>query len=246
MKRLTIAIDGPAGAGKSTAARMVAQRLGYLYIDTGAMYRAVALQALKNGADCDDAGELAHVAEQAHIEFKPGAVKARLCLDGEDVTHDIRTPEVTALSSHVSTVRGVREAMVRRQRQLGAHGGVVMEGRDIGTVVFPDADVKVFLDASLEERAVRRVTEMRTKGFDVCFSEIRAGIEERDQRDAERIVSPMRPAPDAVQIVTDELSIEEVVQRILDLCAQRGRLAWSTGSGSSSVVWSSRLSDGGA
>jgi cytidylate kinase len=149
----------------------------------------------------------------------------RVCVDGEDITHAIRTPEVTALSSRVSVVPGVREAMARQQRQLGASGGVVMEGRDIGTVVFPDADVKVFLDASLEERAVRRVTELRTKGFDVCFSEIRASIQERDERDARRDTSPLRPASDAVQIVTDELSVDEVVRRILDLCTERGHRA---------------------
>src|SRR5207237_953669 len=120
-------------------------------------------------------------------------------------------------------IPGVREAMVRQQRALGERGGVVMEGRDIGTAVFPRAEVKVFLDASLDERAVRRVTEMRTRGFDVCFSEIRRSIEERDERDVSRDVSPMRPAPDAVCIVTDELSVDEVVQRVLDPCAARGR-----------------------
>jgi CMP/dCMP kinase len=223
MKPLTIAIDGPAGAGKSTAARLVAQRLGYLYIDSGAMYRTVALQALRRGVNPDDDGALTRLAEETHVRFKPGAGTVRVCLDGRDVSHDIRTSEVTALSSRVSVVPGVREALVRQQRELGARGGVVMEGRDIGTVVFPHAEVKVFLEASLDERAVRRVTELRTKGFDVCFSEIRCDIEERDQRDAWREVSPMRPAADAVRIVTDELSIDEVVERILDLCAARGR-----------------------
>jgi CMP/dCMP kinase len=223
MKRLTIAIDGPAGAGKSTAARLVAQQLGYLYIDSGAMYRAVALSALRSGIDAEDAVALGRLAEAMQIEFRVGMGKSRVCLDGEDVSHDIRTPEVTTLSSQVSVVPAVRVAMVRQQQKMGAHGGVVMEGRDIGTVVFPGADVKVFLEASLDERAVRRVTELRTKGFDVCFHEIREGIEERDERDARREASPMRPARDAVHIVTDELAIEEVVERILDLCSERGR-----------------------
>jgi len=223
MKRLTVAIDGPAGAGKSTVARLVAQQLGYLYIDSGAMYRAVALRALRAGISAGDTGALGRLADAMQIEFRPGIGTVRVCVDGEDVSHDIRTPEVTTLSSQVSVVPAVRQAMVRRQQQMGAKGGVVMEGRDIGTVVFPRAEVKVFLEASLDERAVRRVTELRTKGFDVCFHEVRDGIHDRDGRDARRDVSPMRPAPDAVHIVTDELAIEEVVQRILDLCAERGR-----------------------
>ena len=221
MKRLTIAIDGPAGAGKSTVARVVAQRLGYVYIDTGAMYRAVALRALRGGLDAES-DALGKVAEETRVEFTPAADSVHIRANGELVTHEIRTSEVTALSSRVSSVPAVRQAMVRRQREIGEQGGVVMEGRDIGTVVFPDAEVKVFLEASVEERTARRVSEMRTKGFDVCFNEVGTEIQERDERDARRDISPMRPAPDAVRIVTDELSVDEVVQRILALCAARG------------------------
>jgi CMP/dCMP kinase len=217
-KRLTVAIDGPAGAGKSTVAREAARRLGYLYIDTGAMYRAMALKAKREAGSLDDPAALAQLAKRAEIHLEPGKCGPRVFLDGEDVGEAIRSPEISALSSKVSAVPGVRQEMVRRQRAMGREGGVVMEGRDIGTVVFPDAEVKVFLDASPEERARRRREDLRTQGIEEPLDAVLAAIRERDARDSERATSPLRQAEDAVRIDTDHLSAEEVIQRLLALC----------------------------
>jgi cytidylate kinase len=228
MKALTVAIDGPAGAGKSTVAREVARRLGYLYVDTGAMYRAVALKALRQGVALDDAAEVTRIAREAQIRLEPppdGAPAGsgvRVLLDGEEVGAAIRTPEVSDLSSRVSSFPGVREQMVRRQREMGQGGGVVMEGRDIGTVVFPEAEVKVFLDASTAERARRRRRELEARGIGAPLARVRQEIEERDARDEGRDTSPMVPAADAVELVTDGLSIQEVIERILALCRAAG------------------------
>jgi cytidylate kinase len=221
-QRLIIAIDGPAGAGKSTAARSVARRLGYRYLDTGAMYRAVALKALREGLDLGDPDALTQAAEAATIDLQTEDDVTQVWLDGAEVTIRIRTPEVTKAASQVSVVPGVRRALVRQQRRWGEQGGVVMEGRDIGTVVFPDADVKIFLDASPGERARRRSAELAFQGVPVSAGTVAQELAARDARDSSREASPLVRAPDAVLLETDGLSPEAVVERILDICRSRG------------------------
>ena len=221
MNRLTIAIDGPAGAGKSTVAKRVAEALGYTYIDSGAMYRAVGWKGLASGDPPRDDDGWIRAAEEMRIRFVPAESAQRVIVDDTDVTSAIRTPEVTALSSPVSAIPGVRRVLVKQQQEMGAGGGVVMEGRDIGTVVFPDAEVKVFLTASDEERARRRWLERSEKGEAVTLEETLARQRERDARDSSRADSPLKSAEDSIIIDTDGLSIEEVVRRILDLCVTR-------------------------
>ncbi len=222
MKKLTVAIDGPAGAGKTTVSRRVAEAMGYTYIDTGAMYRAVAWRMLRAGIDLADADAVSLLAEGLHFEFRmDGEGHRRLFVDGEDASAAVRETEVTRLSSPVSAISGVRRALVARQREMGAEGGVVMEGRDIGTVVFPSAEVKVFLTATDEERARRRTEELRAKGQAADLAQIMAAIRERDERDSSRADSPLRAAEDAVTLVSDGLNIDEVVGRIVGVCRQR-------------------------
>ena len=213
MRKFAVAIDGPAGAGKSTVARRIADRIGAIYIDTGAMYRAVALWALRAGIDLDDFLRLETLAREAEIRFTPGTRQVEL--NGEDVTSKIRTPEVTAASSRVAAVPGVRKAMVAKQQELAAHASVVMEGRDIGTVVLPDAKVKIFLDADPGIRARRRADEMNAKGAPGELNEVVRDMADRDRRDSERAVSPLLQAPDALYLDSTGLSIEEVEERIL-------------------------------
>lgn len=216
-KAPVVAIDGPIGAGKSTVARLLAQRLGYRYVDTGAMYRSVALVAMQNGIDLDDEPAVVKVAEALRIEFRSSGGRQRVLANGLDVTEAIRSPEVSDGASIASVYPGVRRAMVGIQRHLGQEGGVVMEGRDIGTVVFPDAEVKVFLDATLDERARRRYEELRARGVDVDLDSVRRTEEERDRRDATRTHSPLRPAPDAVILDTTSRSVEDTVNEIVGL-----------------------------
>lgn len=217
-KGIVIAIDGPVGAGKSTVARLVAQRLGYLYVDTGAMYRAIALKALRLGMDIHDPILMENLAQATDIQLQPqsdGSV--RVILDGEDVTEAIRTPEVSEASSVVSAHKGVREVLSMRQKEIAKPGGVVMEGRDIQTVIAPDAEIKIFLTATQEERARRRWLELRQKGLEVNYEEVLREIRERDERDSKRPIAPLKKAPDAIEIDTTEMTPEEVTDKIVKI-----------------------------
>lgn len=218
-----IAIDGPVGAGKSTVARAVAQRLRFRHVDTGAMYRSVALAVMERGIDLRDERAVVAVARSLDFEFVPHGEGQRVVVNGVDVTESIRRPEVSEGASVVSVYPDVREAMVAVQRRLGAGGGVVMEGRDIGTVVFPEAEVKIFLDASPEERARRRFNELRAKGAKVDLEELRKQEEERDRRDRTRTHSPLRRAADAVVIDSTGAVVERVVEQILAVVQERVR-----------------------
>jgi pantoate ligase/cytidylate kinase len=221
MRQPILAIDGPAGAGKSTVARGVAERLGYTYIDTGAMYRAVAWTARQRGLMPDAASDLAALAAGLPIEFRMAGGRQRVLVGGEDVTEAIREPEIGSLASVISTHPGVRAALVRAQRAMGAPGGVVMEGRDIGTVVFPDAELKIYLDATVPERARRREGDLRRQGRRATLSQVRQEIEERDRRDSTRADSPLRQAPGAVHLMTDGLTVEAVIDRVTALVRER-------------------------
>jgi cytidylate kinase len=216
-RKLVVAIDGPAGAGKSTVARETARRLGLPYIDTGAMYRAIAWLAQRCGMDLNDIRDMTWLATHTDLSFAGPPDRPEICVNGFMPGEELRTPEVSQGSSRVSTIRGVRTALTKQQQKLGAERGCVMEGRDIGTVVFPDAKVKVFLTASPGERVKRRMEEMRSKGMDADPEALRVQIEERDRRDAERDLAPMKPAPDATLLDTDGLTIPEVVDRIVAL-----------------------------
>jgi CMP/dCMP kinase len=217
--RLIVAIDGPSGAGKGTVSRTLAQELGYRHIDTGAMYRAVGWKAAHDGIPFDDEARVAAVARTSDIVVEGGVVM----IDGHDITRDIRTPEIDKASSAVARVPKVREVLVARQREMGRGGGVVMEGRDIGTVVFPDADVKIYLDASSEERARRRLHDAAHTASKAGQAAVAESIAARDRSDTTRTASPLTMAPDAVLIDTTEMSIPEVVSRALSLV--RAKLA---------------------
>ena len=209
--RLIIAIDGPVGAGKSTAARLLAGRLGYRYIDSGAMYRALAWKALKAGLKLDDEERLCRLADATSITFEPTADRLLVRVDGQEVSRQIREREVEQASSTISTLAAVRSVMVARQREMAAQGGVVMDGRDIGTVVFPDADLKFYLEARLPERAKRRQLEARVQGRNRGLEELAEEIRARDAQDMSRTASPLRKADDAVTIDTTHLDPSEVV-----------------------------------
>lgn len=222
MKKLVVAIDGPAGAGKSTVAKLAAKELGYTYIDTGAMYRAVAWKTLQRKADVTDALILGVVKDiDVRLAYKDGVTQ--VFVDGQEITGEIRTPEVSHIVSQVAALGPVREKMVDLQRQMATEGGVLMDGRDIATHVLPNADVKIFLTASIEERAQRRWKEMKEKGYDMSLEELQKDIAARDKADSEREISPLVQADDATLLDTTGLSIDEVVARILAMCSEAGR-----------------------
>lgn len=214
-RRVVIAIDGPSGAGKSTIARAVATRLGYIYIDTGAMYRAVGLWALRANIPLDDMHKLEQLAAAARIEFRAGT--STVLLNGEDITAAIRETAASDAASKASAIPGVRRAMVDEQRRMAEDWSVVMEGRDIGTVVFPNADVKIFLDADPAIRAQRRTTELRLRGTDVATETVAREMAERDQRDRTRAEAPLMQAPDAIYLDSSGLTIDEVQESVLKL-----------------------------
>ncbi len=210
-RKLIIAIDGPSGAGKSTVGKELARRLGYLYIDTGAMYRAVALKMKERGLGPDDDPTLQELLDALHLSFLTEEGETRILCNGEDLTHAIRSPEISRFASDISRNRIVREALVRMQREMGKGGGVVLEGRDVGTVVFPNADLKFYLDAEPEERGRRRYRELLEKGLEVDLNQTVKEIIERDRNDMSRSLSPLKRAEDAIFIDSTHRSVDEIV-----------------------------------
>lgn len=215
MKKIIIAIDGPAASGKSTTAKLVASQLGYLHIDTGAMYRAMALKVLRSNISPNDSERITALADKTSVRLVSKEGKVKIELDGKEVSGEIRLPEVTHIVSPVSTVAAVRKMMVNEQRAMGKEGGIVLEGRDIGTVVFPEADLKIFMRADERERAVRRKKELERKGVSIEVGELEKEILERDRIDSERAMSPLKKAEDAIEVDTTNLSIEQQVDFIV-------------------------------
>ncbi|MFZ1203951.1 MAG: (d)CMP kinase [Candidatus Acidiferrales bacterium] len=228
MRELIIAIDGPVGSGKSTLARRVAELMGYVYIDTGAMYRSIALKALRGGVSLEAADPLTALAADTRIDLRAQDGGQQVFLDGEDVTSAIRTPEVAQAASKVAVVPGVRRVLVAEQRRAGGRGGVVMEGRDIGTVVFPDAELKIFLTASAEIRAERRWHEHQQKGDTIDLARTLEEIRERDRRDREREDSPLVRAKDATVVESTAMEPEEVARLVVMLARENESAAPST------------------
>jgi cytidylate kinase len=215
-KKITIAIDGPAASGKSTTAKLVAHKLGYLHIDTGAMYRALTLKALDEKIDLSDKKEIVHLSQVSTIQLEVKDGTTKVFLDGMEVTKRIRTQQVNRSVSTVSSYKGVREVMVQAQQKMAASGGVVLEGRDIGTVVLPKAELKIFMIASVEERARRRKNDLALVGIEANQDDLVKEIDARDQKDSTREASPLRKAPDAIELDTSNLTIEEQVDFILE------------------------------
>ncbi len=213
-RKLIVAIDGPAGSGKSTVTHLLAKRLGYIHIDTGALYRAVALMALETGTSLEDSEALGRLADSAKPEFQWIGGRNHVFINGEDVSDRIRTPEISSASSTVSAHASVRKALLGLQRSLGEMGGAVLEGRDIGTVVFPNAHLKFFLTASVDARASRRMTELESKGVYLSFAEVKRQVISRDKADSERKVAPLKKADDAIEMDTTTLTVDDVVDQM--------------------------------
>ena len=220
MKNFVIAIDGPAGAGKSTVAKIVAEKLGFLYVDTGAMYRALTLKAMKKNIDFRNKEELIKMAENTDLKLYQDT-KYRVILDGEDVSEEIRKEEVSKNTHFVASIFEIREILWKMQRSFRETSNIVMEGRDIGSKVFPDAQLKIYLDASVEERAKRRYLQLKEKGEIADIEEIKKEVIERDKKDRNRKIAPLVKLPDAVYLDTTNLTIQEVVERIINLYHQK-------------------------
>ena len=212
-----VTIDGPAGAGKSTTARAIASRLGFLYVDTGALYRALALKVEECGVSPDDPAGVEACIEGAKVDLSGSPEHVHVWLDGRDVSREIRTPAVSELSSRLAAMPEVRARLVETQRALAARGPLVAEGRDLGTVVFPEAEVKIFLDASVEERARRRARDLQERGIASPLEQVREEIERRDRRDRDRAQSPLKPSPDAKVIDTTGMDLEPQVEAVLSV-----------------------------
>lgn len=214
---MIVAIDGPSGAGKSSLAKRIAKEVGFTYLDTGAIYRALALKILRRGVDLNDTAALSAIVIDTDIDLRGRNGQLLVFLDGEDVSASIRTPEVSQMASKASAIAMVRHRLLDLQRDLGRRGNVVAEGRDIGTVVFPDAQVKIYLDASIGERARRRCDELRAAGREVSLDETMIEMEERDKRDSERDIAPLRRADDAFALDSSGLTADEVAAKVLQL-----------------------------
>lgn len=220
--KLIVAIDGPAGSGKSTVTHLLARKLGYVHIDTGALYRSIALKAKEAGISYDDPKALGELAENSRLEFQwLNDDRNHVFLDGRNVSALIRTPDISMAASKISAYPEVREALLGLQRGMGAHGGVVLEGRDIGTVVFPNAHAKFYLTASVESRARRRAVELEEKGVYLDFEEVKKQVVERDRGDMERKVAPLKKAADAIEVDTTNMSVDEVVNHLASIVLKR-------------------------
>jgi len=223
-KNIVVTIDGPAASGKSTTARLVAQRLNWLYLDTGAMYRSIALKVVNQGIELDDDKNIGRTAREADINLRQSDTGIRVFLDGEDVSEKIRTPEIDRAVGPVCEVGEVRRILVEHQRKAAEEGNIIAEGRDMGTVVFPDADLKFFMRASLQARTERRLRDMRERGESLSQQQVQEEIERRDKRDSERANSPLKQADDAIVLDTSQLSIEDQVLFVIDAIRGKGCL----------------------